>query len=59
MSRRWQRILMSQRWLAAIALLAALNGCAKTGAPTSTEASPAQPPDIAGTWLPDGSRAEP
>lgn len=58
-ARRWLGLLPSRRWFAAIALLAALNGCGKAGAPTSSDAPSAQPPDLAGTWLPDTSRAEP
>ena len=53
-----QGVLMTRGWLA-VALLTALNGCAKTSAPTPTEATAAEAPDIAGTWLPDASRAEP
>jgi hypothetical protein len=42
------------------ALIAVLGGCGKAGAPVSQQApSPQGPTDIAGTWLPDASRAEP
>ncbi len=47
---------MSRGWFL-VAALAALAGCAKTGAPGT--GSSAEPPDIAGIWLPDASRAEP
>jgi hypothetical protein len=41
-----------------VALIAALGGCAKTGAPGSGAASSQGPADIAGIWLPDPGRAE-
>ena len=53
-----QGVLMSRAWLV-VAVLATLNGCAKTSAPTSKDAPSAAGADIAGTWLPDASRAEP
>jgi hypothetical protein len=49
---------MARGWLI-VALLGALSGCGKQNAPVPGEVPGGTPVDIAGTWLPDASRAEP
>lgn len=53
---------MCRGWIVVV-VLSALGGCGKASGPSGTGNSPAAansaPADIAGTWLPDPSRAEP